>query len=59
MEGATYVIEGYEFFKTNNDGDLFVVPDEFPQQWNEISQMCDRKNGKLIWRNNLKTCIPK
>lgn len=59
MEGASYAIDGYEFFKSFNGGDIFIVPDELPNEWEEMSKLCDTKNGKLVWRNNLKTCLPR
>lgn len=59
MEGVSNLIDGYEFFTSFNGGDIFIVPNEFPNEWNDVAQMCDRRNGNLIWRNDLKTCIPR
>ena len=59
LEGASNLIDGYEFFKSFNGGDIFIVPNEFANEWNDVAQMCDLRNGNLIWRNDLKTCIPR
>ena len=57
IEGASNLIDGYEFFKSFNGDDIFIVQNEHPNEWNDVAQMCDRRNGKLIWRNDLKTCV--
>ena len=57
LEGASYVIDGYDFFKSFSGNDKFIVANEYTLEWQEVSKMCDKVNGQLIWRNGLKTCI--
>ena len=59
MDGESILVEGLKFFKSDKGDDIFIVDNEFRNEWNEVAVMCDRRNGKLIWRNDLKTCIPR
>jgi hypothetical protein len=68
VQGVTYVyngvtavvtlVSGYQMINTTQN-DIFSVPNNLPMEWNEASDLCNRKYGTLIWRNNLKTCIPR
>jgi hypothetical protein len=59
--GVTFIVTVTEGKKTLDDStrgdDIFIFPDDQPIEWNEASQICNRKYGRLIWRKNLKTCI--
>lgn len=59
LEVVNNVVDGYQFVKSLNGGDIFISPDELAVEWGPVATACDKVNGRLIWRNDLKTCIPR
>jgi hypothetical protein len=52
FNGGLYLIEWID-----SRGVKYQFPNSTKISWNEASDICNRSNGKLIWKNNLKTCI--
>jgi hypothetical protein len=45
-------------FGGNSDNVYFAVANEVPMEWGEAWGYCNRQyNAKLVWQNNLKTCV--
>ena len=59
LEVVNNVVDGYGFIKSLGGGEIFFAPDELPIEWHQAATACDKVNGKLTWRNNLKTCVPR
>jgi hypothetical protein len=54
IRGGVWVIQAY------NERDIkFRFPNSAQVSWGEASDICNRSSGKLVWRDNLKTCVNK
>jgi outer membrane murein-binding lipoprotein Lpp len=46
------------FFGGKSENVYFIIANEVPIEWGEAWHLCNRQyNSKLVWQNNLKTCI--
>jgi hypothetical protein len=46
------------FFGGKSENVYFVIANDVPIEWGEAWHLCNRQyNSKLVWNNNLKTCV--